>query len=162
MACVKCDADSTSVKHVCEKCGKSSRAARKGNMCTTCESKQPGHALWELRNYFERRYRRGKFGVRPSRSQLWKFARIYWDSLSPRAQNLLRKDLRVHNFNNQDPFESVVDYAQMTIWAVAADVKRHEAKKKKQNTSKDATSEAKKSSASVWTVSGGLPTLGKN
>ncbi len=82
--------------------------------------------------------------------------RELWDSLKAERQELLKKDLRVHHFDNQDPFEALVDYAQETVWAVSAETKRGDTSNPKRE-----RAGKKKPSSSVWTVSGGLPTLGK-
>lgn len=154
--CAECDADPDAVRHRCEKCGSTSRKARKTSLCNKCAQKEPGSGLRHAKYYFERRYRRGKLGRKPSRGELAQLARGLWDSLSPRHQKRLRKDLRNNNFNSADPFDALVDYAQVTCWKVAAQLKKAEAKEKRSGEEKP-----KLSGSSVWTVRGGLPSLGK-
>lgn len=154
--CAECDVDPDAVRHLCEKCGATARKARNHALCKKCAQKSPGATLRHARYYFERRYRSGKISRKPGRGELVELARGLWDSLSTQRRNRLRQDLRDNNFNNSDPFEALVEYAQVTCWKSAAQLKNAEAKKRRPG-----QEEPKLRGSSVWTVSGGLPSLGK-
>lgn len=153
--CPQCHGRAAAIRRSCTKCGKACRGA-KTPLCGDCRAGEPGESISAVHRHFERIYRKGKLGKKPSRSLLAGAARELWYSLTAARQELLKKDLRVYRFDNQYPFEALVDYAQETVWAVSAETKRGETSSPKRE-----REGRQKPSSSVWTVSGGLPTLGK-